>query len=283
MGVASFNSFDSVNGKVLYAVPSLVNHSCMPSAHKAFFGSLFALRAIRDIKEGEEVTIAYIPSYTPYDEKRIRLMNSWRFNCSCGVCQADEEDGFEARETRRSLSRTMDNIGAKINTTFDLGTVRRLAADVKKACDGLRETYNKIHSDKAEGLKYELAQPLRLYATVVQRLGQASHDQSFIKQAIELKMESLTVSGVRVTDRTLSGALPKGIPGKKPPLPVDTSRISETYDISVITALEIANLFRELGDKPRARRWFDVAVWSALSPNSAQNFCLLISYSCNSG
>ncbi len=264
-GVVSCNSFGVGEGRALYAVPSLLNHSCLPTASREFLGDVFVLRAIQDMKLGEEVTIAYIDASFSYDEKRFRLMNSWRFNCSCNLCEADGGDDYQASETRRSLSKAMQDMGAKLNNTFDVGTVRRYSADAKKICDDLMKTYNSGHSDKAGGIKHELAQSLRLYADVLNRLGQVTFDLSYRKRIMELSMDSLTFNGLKVTDRTMSGALPAGDRGQKSALPVDNSRISDAHETCIVTVLEIAKLFKELGEKRRAQRWFDVAVWSTFS------------------
>lgn len=219
------------------------------------------------MKQGDEVTIAYIPPTSPYDERRYRLMKSWRFNCACGLCEADDGDGYEARATRYSLSKAMSGIMATFNGASDAGSIRRIAANAKRTCDDLTRTYNGGHSDNADGIKHELAEVLRRYAIVVERLGRVTSDLSFLNRAIELKMDSLTFNGLRVTDRTTSGALPDG--DQTSSLPVDTSRASAAeHDIGVLTVFHIVNLFKELGEKKRARHWFDVAVWSAPSVSS---------------
>ncbi|KLO07474.1 hypothetical protein SCHPADRAFT_909449 [Schizopora paradoxa] len=257
-GVSMFNSFGSKSGKELYVVPSLLNHSCAPTARREFIGDAFALRVLQDMKKGEELTVSYIEADVSYDEKRFRMMNSWRFNCECIVCQADDEDGYDARDSRRALYHKMDDIGNKTSNAYDAPTLRRLAAEAKKTCDNMKRTYHEEHSRKAGGRKYELAQPLRLLANALGHLGRTISDASFIRQSIDAKMQSLTVSGMKFIDKSLSGPLPSGSPS----LPVDTSQVPQFYDISVLTVIEIAHSFKEIGDKKRAKRWFDVAIWS---------------------
>ena len=185
-------------------------------------------------------------------------MKTWRFNCECGVCKADDEDGYDAREIRRKLSKEMDDIGEQSRVVNDEASFRRLAAEAKKICDNMMRTYHEDHSKKAGGLKYELAQPLRYYSTVLRHLSVVTNDQSYTRQTIEVKMQELTLAGMKITDSSLSGKLPKG----KRPLPVDTSQVPQFYEFNVIAALEIAQYFRELSEDKRAKRWLDVAVWS---------------------
>ncbi|KLO07469.1 hypothetical protein SCHPADRAFT_932417 [Schizopora paradoxa] len=257
-GVTMFNAFGVQDGHALYVAPSLMNHSCMPNARREFIGTAIVIRTIQDLKKGEEVTVSYIDAQVSYDERRFRLMNSWRFNCSCGVCEADDEDGYEARESRRALSKKMDDLEERIDMTYDPVTAQRLAAEAKKTIDNMKRTYHEEHAKKAEGCKYELAKPLRLLADALGVAGRLTSDKTLIKQSIEAKMQSLEVLGLKITDKTLTGALPKG----KIPSPVDTSRVPQFYDeMEVETVLEISRFFKELGDKKRAKRWFKVAAW----------------------
>ncbi|KLO07467.1 hypothetical protein SCHPADRAFT_894622 [Schizopora paradoxa] len=256
-GVVLSNSFESDSWKGLYVAPSLLNHSCAPTARREFIGNAFALRAIQDMKKGEELTLTYIEPHVSYDERRFRMMKSWRFSCECIVCQADDEDGYDARESRRALRIKMNDIGAQINKARDAPTLRRLAAEAKTTIDNMRRTYHEEHSKKAGGRKYELAQPLRHLANASGHIGRADSDASFIRQSIDAKMQSLTVYGMKIVDKSLSGPLPSG----NSSLPVDTSQVTNFYDISVVTLIEMAHSFKEIGDKKRAKRWFDVAIW----------------------
>ncbi|KLO04133.1 hypothetical protein SCHPADRAFT_947939 [Schizopora paradoxa] len=257
-GVIAFNSFDlDDGGKALYAMPSLLNHSCMPSTHAEFIGDAYVVRANRDMKKGEEITIAYIDKGVSFDEKRFRLMSTWRFNCECGVCQADDEDGYDAREARRALSKKMDDIREQSKVVSDAMSFRRLAAEAKAICENMKRTYHEEHGKKAGGLKYELVKPLRSYATVLRLLGAVTKDKACTKRTIEVMMQHLTVSGFKITDMSLTGALPEG----ELPLPVDTSQVPQSFTFNVAAALEIAQHFRELGDDKRTKRWLDVAVW----------------------
>lgn len=47
-------------GSALFQVGSCINHSCLPnSAHFFLLGDIMEIRAVEEIKEGEEVTISY--------------------------------------------------------------------------------------------------------------------------------------------------------------------------------------------------------------------------------
>ncbi|KLO07472.1 hypothetical protein SCHPADRAFT_945254 [Schizopora paradoxa] len=257
-GVTVLNAFGVQDGQALYAAPSLMNNSCMPSALRQFIGDAIIVRTIQDLEKGEEVTLSYLEAQVPYDEKQFRLMKSWRFDCECGVCKADDEDGYDARETRRALSKKIDEIGERIDKARDPVTSKHLATEAKKIIDDMKRTFHEEHSKKADGCKYELAKPLRYLANALGFAGRLASDKTLIEESIEVKMQSLAVSGLKITDSTLSGAPPKG----KLPLPVDTRQVTQFYvEGNVATVLEISYYFLVLGDKKRAKRWFDTAVW----------------------
>jgi hypothetical protein len=49
-------------------------------------------RALRDVKEGEELCISYVEESEPKRERRKTLRENFYFDCSCHKCST-EEDG----------------------------------------------------------------------------------------------------------------------------------------------------------------------------------------------
>ncbi len=107
VGANSFSYCEAQGAMGLYGLPSLLNHSCLPSAHRTFVCDAIVVRACRDMKKGEEVTVPYIAPSVPYDERRLRLMRSWKFKCTCELCEADSKDDIKAREKRRTIMKTL--------------------------------------------------------------------------------------------------------------------------------------------------------------------------------
>ena len=59
------------------------------------------VRAIKNIKAGEEINISYLGNFKILRNRKFRqnkLFNSWNFVCSCDLCKnnEDESDEFEA-------------------------------------------------------------------------------------------------------------------------------------------------------------------------------------------
>jgi hypothetical protein len=63
-------------------------YSCSPNAYLTFDYATFSatLCALRDIRDGEEITITYIPDLTPAAAKRQNVLGHFGFDCKCASC-----------------------------------------------------------------------------------------------------------------------------------------------------------------------------------------------------
>ncbi|KAI7817890.1 hypothetical protein BX661DRAFT_125849, partial [Kickxella alabastrina] len=63
------------------------NHACLPNASFVYSaGGRQVVRALRDIAEGDEVTLAYIDGLKPRSERRKTLEAVYFFTCHCERC-----------------------------------------------------------------------------------------------------------------------------------------------------------------------------------------------------
>ncbi|KLO18058.1 MAS20-domain-containing protein [Schizopora paradoxa] len=86
-------------GSGLYFVTSYLSHSCSPSVRPSFSGGTSDLHLIatRDIKQGEELTMAYVDVSQRSDEsvdvarrrRRSELAKGWKFGCKCLRCEEE--------------------------------------------------------------------------------------------------------------------------------------------------------------------------------------------------
>jgi len=95
---------------------SRFNHSCQPNA--AFVVMEFdqdEIRAISDIKKGEEITISYLDGYDFYmRNRRIRqsiLFQNWFFVCSCDVCENEDDNN---NDVLQELIKEVSDLNNKI-------------------------------------------------------------------------------------------------------------------------------------------------------------------------
>uniref|UniRef100_A0A6P5JU52 [histone H3]-lysine(4) N-trimethyltransferase n=1 Tax=Phascolarctos cinereus TaxID=38626 RepID=A0A6P5JU52_PHACI len=92
------NGFTISNGEMqevgvgLYPSMSLLNHSCDPNCVIVFEGPSLFLRAVRNIKPGEELTICYLDVLMPSAERQKQLKEQYCFDCDCPLCKTQSKD-----------------------------------------------------------------------------------------------------------------------------------------------------------------------------------------------
>ena len=80
--------------KCLFISLSLLNHSCASNASWTSDinnPKVMEVRAIRDIKKGEEITVNYLCDWSVYlsnVERAETLMTTWNFQCDCLSCSS---------------------------------------------------------------------------------------------------------------------------------------------------------------------------------------------------
>lgn len=249
-------------GMGLYAMSSLMNHSCVPSARSFAIGDAKVVRAARDMKKGEEVTISYISAESnSYAERQLRLRRSWGFDCGCALCMTEAKDGEAARKKRVELSETMETIFQSSKDTPSKPAITQMEAKAKACWNEMKATYtaNRSSGEYFDGLKPELARAAESFASVVERGDNTKSDwNSTLQRAIQLRMDAVELRGLRVVDRSVSGAINSAYQGNEQRLPVVLTHISPYQETCIVGIINIVKLFEGIGDRERAQRWFDV-------------------------
>lgn len=100
--IYSSNNFVDVDsdglGNGVRIKTSRFNHSCKFNAVTIrMVNDLFQVRAISNIKSGQEINLNYINDpFRGFRNRKYRqnsLFNGWIFNCACEVCENDVDDG----------------------------------------------------------------------------------------------------------------------------------------------------------------------------------------------
>lgn len=106
LGIISQNSFTITSAEMrplgigLYLQASMFNHNCCPNAHQSFHHDQLLIHTLRDIKRGEEISIAYIDVGKPVWWRRMELLNSYGFICHCIRCtMRDKFDYIRCMDT----------------------------------------------------------------------------------------------------------------------------------------------------------------------------------------
>jgi hypothetical protein len=80
----------------IYPLPSFINHACAPNSCKLLVGHTVFLRAARDLRKGEEVTIKYFDVASPEPERAARAKRFGIETCACQRCKVERVGHAEA-------------------------------------------------------------------------------------------------------------------------------------------------------------------------------------------
>jgi hypothetical protein len=84
-------SVDGKRGSAIFPIFSRINHSCVPNSTYYLAKShvpRLEVRAIQNIKCGEQIYISYVENGLPREKRQQMLSGHWGFACSCEACKA---------------------------------------------------------------------------------------------------------------------------------------------------------------------------------------------------
>ena len=108
----------------VWAVPSFINHSCAPNAHRLNVGQVMLIFASRDLAAGAEITIKYYDTLIPKKEREA-YASKRGYTCNCARC-AFESTGDVDAETKAALEAEGKDEGAGPITRLIGGLRRKL-------------------------------------------------------------------------------------------------------------------------------------------------------------
>lgn len=93
---------------------SRLNHSCLPNAERWWDieREVEMVHAIRNIEEGDEITVAYTGvSGLSRSERQTLISTRWRFECYCECCQLSGPEAKASDERRQLIGKVDDMVG----------------------------------------------------------------------------------------------------------------------------------------------------------------------------
>ena len=79
--------------KRFFSLQSVINHDCSPNAmsgkQEDDHDCKIVIRAVKDIAEGEEVSLSYIRRGMPFATRQTQLKTTYRFECTCALCKEE--------------------------------------------------------------------------------------------------------------------------------------------------------------------------------------------------
>ena len=149
------NCFNINYSAAIFRTATRFNHSCLPNTYYSWSEARQELifQAMIDIKQEEELTIAYGRPFLSQRERQNELRN-YNFKCNCPACQPYAEFG-RASESRRLVMKDLD---AQI---FNCQTALNEGLPTNDLQDLLSLILRLIELVKEEGLMGELMAPYR--------------------------------------------------------------------------------------------------------------------------
>ncbi|KAF9651125.1 hypothetical protein BDM02DRAFT_3111157 [Thelephora ganbajun] len=131
-------------GTAFYYVSSYLGHSCDPNVRPSFDEtgtSELSLIALRDLKKGDELTMAYVDVAQLPDEsvtearrrRRQELARGWKFACECSKCVVDALVQTENSGVESTGNKSDDDLGVPLEKAKLEEAVARVEAQLTQA------------------------------------------------------------------------------------------------------------------------------------------------------
>jgi tetratricopeptide (TPR) repeat protein len=112
----------------IWIFPSFINHSCDPNAIRICYGDVMMVRALRDIRQGEEIVVDYVRKAA---DPRSSEMIHFNFKCQCARCAQDAATGYAVAKRRKRAARMAhDGVNEEVSS-----------AEMKHLVRAIEETY----------------------------------------------------------------------------------------------------------------------------------------------
>jgi hypothetical protein len=159
----------------LYPVFSLINNDCNPNVCVTFSGALMNVRALREIKAGEEICLFYAGLNEPKHLCRKFLRENYLFDCKCESCELylggkpDEKVSVKNNYNPEELYKTIMEINEDSNYECDMTYVLEVLCEAEQFL-GCRNYYLDIIRNYAAYRYIEQSQYEFAYVFFLQRI-----------------------------------------------------------------------------------------------------------------
>lgn len=110
-GTSAMITKESPKSTGLWIHVANANHACLSNAVRSFIGDMIILRAARDLKDGEEITISYQKPAPLLKDRQKALWDSWRFRCNCLLCTSEINSGIKMHNLAEHVETSMAFMG----------------------------------------------------------------------------------------------------------------------------------------------------------------------------
>eukprot|EP01125_Pyxidicula_operculata_P020182 TRINITY_DN7410_c0_g1_i1.p1 TRINITY_DN7410_c0_g1~~TRINITY_DN7410_c0_g1_i1.p1 ORF type:complete len:447 (+),score=73.46 TRINITY_DN7410_c0_g1_i1:24-1364(+) len=94
LGIVASNShkISHIQGAGLFPLACMIEHSCKPNAHYETSGNKISVTATTSISQGQSISLNYLESYLPRQERMAEIKLKYNFDCTCELCDPNVKD-----------------------------------------------------------------------------------------------------------------------------------------------------------------------------------------------
>jgi hypothetical protein len=210
-------------------------------------GDIMVIRAMREIKKGEEITLTYTDGLS-YEE-RTKNLKKWFSRCDCSLCEHDRTNGAGNRREREGLLKRLQMPGLTVSQARDIA--KKMDSTYSSGYGWFRSESAIAHQALTRALGDVIMDKMRNNPTSPKTV-------LLLKELIQERFKALEALGVEVIDKK-TNLVPVT---RDPALPISVARVPYESTTCVELCLHIVDGFFVLGDLNRAEMWMKAALWS---------------------
>ena len=170
------NAYNTGDDRIgLFPKTARINHSCRPNSGNWWSGNMQrrVIYAMRDIEEGEEITVSYIPLLKSTKERQTRLAQ-YGFECDCVACAQESREGDKRRVM---IGEWLEDLEGKMGRKSKKSEVNKKRIEKAKKLAEMME---------AEGLGDYVSRGYHLLAVFNQHLGNLADAETWARKEKEV-------------------------------------------------------------------------------------------------
>ncbi|XP_068199471.1 N-lysine methyltransferase SMYD2-like isoform X2 [Antennarius striatus] len=190
-------------GTAIYPDVALINHSCLPSVIVTYNGTAADVRAVQDMKPGDELLISYIDLLYPTEDRNSRLRESYYFTCGCQECKSKSMDKIKLKLRKKSDPAEPQVVNSMLR--YAKKTIREFRAlkhiktpsELMEMCEQSLEEMGAVFDDSNVYMLHMMYQAMGIYLYMQDSEGAVRYGEKIVRHYSKLyPPHSLNVSSL---------------------------------------------------------------------------------------
>ncbi|KAJ0421803.1 SET and MYND domain protein [Aspergillus carlsbadensis] len=113
-------------GMYMHPYAAIMNHDCRYNAIVGFDGPQMYVKAIRPIKDGEQIVISYVDATNRFSVRKKELLERYYFTCRCDRCLVEEDEPLAMPDAVADAYALLESNPSSYEGDNLLGTITKL-------------------------------------------------------------------------------------------------------------------------------------------------------------